>query len=197
MGPRQRRKIKNHLAGYLLLLPFLVGIIFFVIYPLALALFNSFFFNYVPRRSGVYDWSTFGLGNYKQAFEDPTVWRSLLNTLIYSVIMIPSTLVIGFLISYALSKDFKGVQFFRVLYYLSCIIPGIVSAMVYGYMYDGESFGLFNQILIKLGLKESGFFDDPSHAVALASYMSISLFTLAGGMPFWIAGFKSVPDSVI
>ena len=197
ISQKTKNKIKNNIVGYLLLTPFLIGLIFFVVYPLALALFNSFFLNYVPRRAGKYDWSTFGIGNYTQAFQDPIVWKSLLNTLIYSVVMVPLTLAIGFAIAYVLSKDFAGAKIFRVLYYLSCIIPGIVTAMIYSYMYDSESFGFFNQILIKLGLKESGFFDDESHFVAMVSYMSISLFCLAGGMPFWIAGFKSIPDGVI
>ena len=195
MENKRKIKIKNNIIGYILVLPLLISLTIFTIYPLLIALFDSFFLDYTPLMS--HDWSTFGFGNCVKAFTDPTFWKSVKVTAIYSVVMIPLTVVASFLISYALNKNIKGVKIYRALYYLPCVIPGIVSAIVYKYIYSYNDYGLFNSILLRLGLPQSDFFEDQNQAVALISYMSLSVFTICGSMPFWIAGFKSIPASCL
>ena len=195
MNDRQKEKIKNNVAGYLLVLPLLISLTIFTIYPLLMALFDSFFLDYNPLRE--HDWSTFGFGNYIKAFTSKTFWKSVKITTIYSVVMIPFSVVGSFFISYALSKNVRGIKVYRALYYFPCVIPGIVSAIVYKYIYSYTDYGFFNSILIRLGLPKSDFFESKSQTVALISYMSLSIYTLGGSMPFWIAGFKSIPASYI
>lgn len=195
MENKRKIKIKNNIIGYILVLPLLISLTIFTIYPLLIALVDSFFLDYTPLMS--HDWSTFGFGNCVKAFTDPTFWKSVKVTAIYSVVMIPLTVVASFLISYALNKNIKGVKIYRALYYLPCVIPGIVSAIVYKYIYSYNDYGLFNSILLRLGLPQSDFFEDQNQAVALISYMSLSVFTICGSMPFWIAGFKSIPASCL
>lgn len=195
MNSKLKTKIKNNIAGYILVLPLLISLTIFTIYPLVLALVDSFFLDYTPLRS--HDWSTFGFGNYIKAFTDQTFWQSVKVTVIYSVVMIPLTIVLSFLISYALSKGIKGIKVYRALYYLPCVIPGIVSAIVYKYIYSYNDYGLFNSMLTQMGLPQSDFFEDPNQAVALISYMSLSIFTICGSMPFWIAGFRSIPTACL
>lgn len=195
MKQKTKNAIKTNVVGYLLITPLLISLVIFTIYPLGMALFSSFFEDYVPRRNMGYDWSTFGFANYKNAFHDRAFWNGLKITLIYSAISVPLCLTLSFFIGYALSKDFKGAKIFRVLYYIPCVIPGIVGAMVYKYIYSQETWGFFNSILTKLGLENSSFFEDKNQAVALISYISMGLFGIGGSTPFWIAGFKAIPKS--
>lgn len=192
MEAKTKKILKNNIAGYLLITPLLISLIIFTIYPLLLALFSSFFTDYVPKRNGVYDWSTFGLQNYINAFHDVHFWKSLKITLIYCCTALPISIVLSFIIGFFLSKDFKGAKIYRVLYYLPCIIPGIVGAMVYKYIYSQETWGFFNTLLIAFGLDKSAFFEDKDQAVALISFISMGLFSIGGSSPFWIAGFKSI-----
>lgn len=195
MNVKRKIKLQNNIAGYILVLPFLISLTIFTIYPLLLALFDSFFLDHNPRMA--YDWSTFGFGNYVKAFTDATFWNSIKVTAIYAVVMIPFTVIVSFFMSYALSKNVKGIKIYRALYYLPCVIPGIVSAIVYKYIYSYTDYGFFNSLLIRMNLPTSDFFEAKSQATALISFMSLSIFTLGGSMPFWITGFKSVPTSCI
>lgn len=190
-----KKIIKQNIAGYLLVTPLLISLIGFTIYPLLLALFDSFFLDYNPILPR--DWSTFGLGNYIKAFESGDFVHSMKLTLIYAVVMLPLTTILTFFIAWKLNKDIKGIKIFRVLYYLPCVMPGIVSSMVWKYMYSDQDYGFLNSIFLSMGWETCGFFDDRSQAIALISFMSTSIFGLAGGMPFWIAGFRSIPDSMI
>ena len=198
------KKIKENIVGYTLIIPLLVSLTVFTIYPLLMALFDSFFYDYIPRRDFFErDWSQFGLGNYFKAFTTGDFQHSMKLTLVYAIVMIPTTLTASFFIAWQLNKEFAGVKIFRVLYYLPCVMPGIVSAMVFRYIFSGEPYGLLNSLYTSImGLDPTKvepfkFFEAESQSEALISYMFTSIFGLTGSMPFWIAGFRSVPPSLI
>ena len=189
------------MVGYVLVFPLLLSLTVFTIYPLLLSLFQSFFTDLTIRKHINYDWSTFGFGNYVNAFKDDSFWKALRITFIYAAISVPVMLILSFIAAYFLSKDFKGAKVFRVLYYLPCLIPGIVGAIIYRYIYAGDAYGFINSLLYSLHIRDFAsqeavqFFDSELEVVALASFISLGLFGIGGSSPFWIAGFKSIPKS--
>ena len=199
MTNKTKNKIKQNIVGYLLIFPLLISLTIFTIYPLGLALFQSFFKDYKIMAAGAnsYDWSTFGFGNYAHAFEDDTFWKSLRITVIYSLVCVVLTVSLSFIAAYFLSKEFKGAKVYRVLYYLPCLIPAIVSAIIYRFIYYGDSSGFLNALFEMLGItdKPIEFFNSETEWVALLSFGSINLFSIGASSPFWIAGFKSIPKS--
>lgn len=198
------KKIKENVVGYALILPLLISLTVFTIYPLAMALFDSFFYDYIPRRLFFdRDWSLFGFDNYIKAFKTGDFQHSMKLTFIYAIVMIPSTLTISFFIAWQLNKKIAGIKVFRVLYYLPCLMPGIVSSIVYKYIFSPEPYGLLNTLYTSiLGLDPTKvepfkFLEAESQSTALISFMCTSIFGLSGSMPFWIAGFRSVSPSLI
>ena len=197
MTAKTKNKIKQNIIGYALILPLLISLTIFTIYPLLLALFQSFFKDFRIYRYTTYDWSTFGFGNYIHAFQDDTFWKSLRITFVYAIISVIVSLSLSFIAAYFLSKEFKGAKVFSVLYYLPCLIPGIVSAIIYRYIYAGDQSGFINSLMRVLHISDTPmeFFNNETEWIALASFMSITLFSIGASSPFWIAGFKSVPKS--
>ena len=201
MKLKTKNKIKENITGYLLILPLLISLIFFTLYPLLLALFQSFFKDLELLRYPNYDWSNFGIDNYIHAFKDPDFWKSLRLTLVYAIISVPLSMTLSFIVSYFLSKDFKGARVYRVLYYLPCLIPGIAGAIIYRYIYSGDPQGFLNSLFEHsfLGKLFPNFpyqyFDNNLEAVSMISFISMSLVSVGASSPFWIAGFKSIPKS--
>ena len=201
MTRKTKNKIKENFAGYILIFPLLISLTIFTIYPLLLSLFQSFFTDLTIKKHMNYDWSTFGFGNYVNAFKDQAFWKSIKITFIYAAVSVPVMLILSFIAAYFLSKDFKGARVFRVLYYLPCLIPGIVGAIIYRYIYAGDAYGFINSFLYSLHIRDFAsqeaiaFFDSEFEVVALASFISLGLFGIGGSSPFWIAGFKSIPKS--
>ena len=201
MTRKTKNKIKENLTGYILVLPLLLSLTVFTIYPLLLSLFQSFFTDLTIKKHMNYDWSTFGFGNYVNAFQDEHFWKALRITFIYAGVSVPLMLILSFVAAYFLSKDFKGAKVFRVFYYLPCLIPGIVGAIIYKYIYAGDAYGFINSFLYTLHIRDFAsqsaiaFFDSEIEVVALASFISLGLFGIGGSSPFWIAGFKSIPKS--
>ena len=201
MTRKTKNKIKENIVGYILVFPLLLSLTVFTIYPLLLSLFQSFFADLTIKKHMNYDWSTFGFGNYINAFHDEAFWKALRITFIYAGISVPLMLILSFIAAYFLSKEFKGVKVFRILYYLPCLIPGIVSAIIYKYIYAGDAYGFINSLLYTLHIRDFAseqaiaFFDSEVEVVAMASFISMGLFGIGGSSPFWIAGFKSIPRS--
>ena len=201
MTRKTKNKIKENLTGYILIFPLLLSLTVFTIYPLLLSLFQSFFANLTIKKHMNYDWSTFGFDNYVNAFKDAAFRKALRITFVYAGISVPLMLILSFIAAYFLSKDFKGVKVFRILYYLPCLIPGIVGAIIYKYIYSGDAYGFINSLLYTLHIRDFAndqaiaFFDNELEVVALASFISLGLFSIGASSPFWIAGFKSIPKS--
>lgn len=194
MNAKTKVKIKNNLTGYALLTPFLIGLIFFTVYPLGLALFQSFFKDYQPLDG--FDWSVFGLDNYKRALTDKWVLDSMKLTLTYALIAIPMNLVVSFFLSYLLTRNLKGSKAFRIIVYLPALIPSIVGASIYKYIFNSNDFGLINSILISLNKEPSKLLEAKEPTVALWSFIATGFFSFGCSTPMWIAGFNSVQKDV-
>lgn len=207
MTRKTKNKIKENVIGYILIFPLLISLTIFTIYPLLLSFFQSFFKDFVINPNNLkslshYDWSSFGLGNYIGAFQDKHFWHAFRITFIYAAVSVPLSIVLSFVAAYFLSKEFKGAKVFRILYYLPCLIPGTVCAIIYRYIYAGDAYGFINSFLYYFHIRDFAtsngaiqFFESEIEVVALASFISLGLFGIGGSSPFWIAGFKSIPKS--
>lgn len=188
------KEIKTNAVGYILLLPLLVGLTVFTLYPLIVSLINSFYLNYdgfAPRSEFALGW-----GNYLRAFSgyESTVFRkSVAITFIYAIVMVPLGMVLSFAVALLLNRNNKSIGVFRLLFYLPCLIPGIVNTIIWRYAFNG-SYGLFNLLRTQLGLQPSLFFESPN-VNAVVTFAFMNLFGVGGSMLMWLAGFKSIPST--
>lgn len=194
MKTKIKKKLKENAIGYGLLLPFLIGLIGFTVYPLGLALVQSFYKDYSPVTG--YDPSALGIDNYVRALTDEWVLRSIKLTLVYAAITIPIGLIVSFFIAYLLTAPIKCSKLFRVLVYLPALIPGIVGASIYKYMFGPDEFGLFNQILIAMGQEPSQLLESKNQTIAVLCFFLTGIFSYGCTTPMWIAGLKTIPSDV-
>ncbi|MCI8413862.1 MAG: sugar ABC transporter permease [Clostridia bacterium] len=186
------KEIKANAVGYALLLPLLVGLTVFTLYPLIVSLINSFYLNYdgfAPRSEFLFGW-----GNYKRAFsgyESTVFFQSVKITFLYAIVMVPLGMVLSFGVALLLNRNSKSIGVFRLIYYLPCLIPGIVNTIIWRYAFN-SSYGLFNLVLTRLGFSPSLFFESPN-AKAVVTFAFMNLFGVGGSMLMWLAGLKSIP----
>ena len=98
--PKMSRALvrQETIAGYLFLLPSLIFFIGFVIYPMVMCIFTSFFDSSM-NRADVF----IGLQNYVELFHDSVFLGALRNTLIIVVVSVPITCIFSLWVSSALS----------------------------------------------------------------------------------------------
>lgn len=194
MTAKKKALIKKNVEGYLYISPVLIGILIFTLVPVLYAFVTSFF-ETVRKPFSLTDWGTFvGLDNYIQMFTRPRYrslfFQSLEVTFLYALINIPLTLVLGFALALLLNQNLKGMRFFRVLYYLPCLIPTVCSGLLWNRITDTNT-GLINNVLESMGLSGLPWFSTAESG--MPSFIFVGLFTLGSSMILWLAQLKNVP----
>ena len=95
-----------------------------------------------------------GLKNYKELLTDSKLKQALLFTVTYTIINTPIQLVIGYLLALAVRKKFRGVSIFRAAYFAPVVVGFTSASYAFLILLQPES-GLFDQILMRLGIVDS------------------------------------------
>jgi len=144
---RKRRRID--FFPYLLLLPSVVALGVLLLYPLGKALVTSFTRNILTRPE--LGRPFIGLKNYSYILGQPRTWHALMLAAWYSLAVVPSAMLVGLVTALALREDFKGRSLYRVGVIIPWVVPPVVTALVWSWMFDYQ-FGIVNYILRTLGL---------------------------------------------
>jgi len=127
---------KREWKGIIFVLPFVFGMMFFLIIPLIQSLQFSFGDIALDGATGKYAFTFKGLVNYDKAFtKDLNFIRLILHSLQELISKVPFIVIVSFLIASLLKKDFKGRGVYRLLFFMPVILtagilPGIDSGDV-------------------------------------------------------------------
>ena len=136
----KRLVLQENIAAYLFLAPFLVFFVMFVLYPMFMCVYTSFFDSTMGTREDIF----IGFQNYVTLSKDPVFWKALQNTLVIVVVSVPVTCAFSLWVASAISKmHVVATSAFRCIFYLP-VVPGSVAVtMVWKWMFDNYS-GVFN-----------------------------------------------------
>ena len=178
---------RDTLWAWALLSPTIVGLIFFMVGPMLVALYISFT-----------DWSLLGtptwlgLTNFKALFKDPLFWTSWSNTLVYTCVSVPLSMLLGLGVALLLNRKLRGMVVFRVLFFMPMTVGVVASGLLWSWMFTPQ-YGLLNYLLHFVGL-------GPYHWLTSSSTSMISIIIVGvwRGMGFniivFLAGLQGVPQ---
>ena len=160
----------------------------FLIVPIGIAFAGSFH-EWNPL-SGTYNF--LGLENYKEVFTSSLFGKSMLNTLIFSVVVIIFRVGLGLGIAYAIySPLVKHKSFFRTIYYMPVVTPMVAVAFVWKFMYNPQ-IGTINQIF---GL-DVNWLMNPK--IALLAVIIMTIWKDFGyAVVMYMAGLYSLPSDAL
>jgi len=134
---------REQVSGWLFVMPALVLLGIFMIYPILWSLWMSF---QVGRGMA---FSFGGLTNIIRLTQDPVFLRALSNTLIFLAIQVPIMLVLALLFASALNDSkLWGRGFFRTAIFLPCVTSLVAYSVIFKSMFAGD--GIINQVLLGL-----------------------------------------------
>lgn len=181
-----KKEIRNQAWGYVFIIPALFFFVMFVLIPFFSSIKTSFY-NY-----SIYGRQFVGLENYFRMFSDPSFSKSLINTLKYVVIVVPSVLVISFVAANAVyEKSIRVSSFVRAAFYLPTIVPAVCFSIIWKWMYNPE-YGLFNALGKSIGLPVVDFLGDPRYALLSTAVVVVS-WSLGQPIILYIAALNGVP----
>ena len=184
-----KKFFKENGAGYVFMLPLVLGLAILTVYPVVQALIISFY-----EYDGFATANYIGFDNFVRAFTiDTQFWKVVENTFLYAFLNVPFTMILSYLLALFVNKNIKGISVFRTLFYLPCVIPGIVMGVMWGDFMAYPS-GAFNEIFAAFGLPRFTFLSAAS--TSMASLFIMGLWGGGGGMILWLAALKNIPAAM-
>ncbi len=175
--------------GYLFVLPSIIGLTCFVLYPLVAAAYLSLT-NWTVSTDPVF----IGLDNFRTLFQqDVSFLPSLRATAIYTLMTVTGTMILGLLLATLLNRNVPGIKLYRTLLYLPAILPSVATLELWKLIYDPQ-IGLANQILSDLHLPTSLWMG--SYTVAMPAMVLVNLWGVGSTMIIFLAGLQAVPDQL-
>lgn len=184
-NPQTRR---NRIIGWLFIAPWAIGFLVFALYPFLSSLYYSFtsFDMLSPPK-----WIAFG--NYGRLLHDPLFWRSLYNTLYYTIISVPVSTVLAIAVALLLNMKVHGQSIYRTIFYLPSVVPIVASSVLWLWLFN-PSFGLINSFLRAVGLPAPGWLF--SQLWVKPSLIIMGLWGLGAPIVIYLAALQGVPQEL-
>ena len=162
----------------------------FTLFPVGYALIMSFQEYHVLGSKWV------GIDNYTTMFKDEIFWKSMWNTVIFTVGTVPVNVAITlFLAVLIFPRAQKAQTFFKASLYLPTVASGVTIALVWFWIYDPTNAGLLNMFLSLLGIENIMWLGKSN--TALFSIMLMTYLTGHGaGIILYLATLGGIPKSL-
>jgi len=183
-----RLRRNEAIAGYLFIMPWMVGFLVWWLGPMLASLYFSF-----TRYEILTPPQWIGLQNYARLLRDDLFWIALANTALYTVMSVSFYMVTSLFVALLLNASLPGVGIFRAIVYLPSQVPTVVNALLWLWIFNPQ-FGLANYVLYELDLPQQQWIFDP--VLAKPSLVLMGAWGIGSGMLIFLAGLQSIPETI-
>ncbi len=177
---------RGMLAGYLFISPVILGYLIWVAGPMIVAIWLS-----LTEWDMLQPAEFVGLSNYQLMLQDDLFWKSLQVTFYFTLVSVPLSLAFGFAVALLVNVNVRGIAFFRMLFYLPSIVPLVVNAVLWLWIFNSE-LGLLNAVLRWFGIPKVLWFQDSDWA--MPALIIMSMWSIGGSMMIFLAGLQGIPQ---
>lgn len=183
-------RTKEAVTGYLFILPWLIGFVVFIAGPMLFSLYASFT-NYDVTSQ--FDWV--GLKNYKKMlFDDPLYWKSMYNTLYFTVFAVPIGILVGVVSAVMLNLDIPFQKMWRTIFFLPKVLTGVSVLLLWVWIFNPQD-GLMNNMLRGVGITHPPLWF-ASAEWSKGALVIMSAWSATGGILVYLAGLQGIPKQL-
>jgi len=173
---KKHKKSKRNFLPYLLVSPYLLFLVVFVIFPVLFCFFLTFNnWNIIAPMHFI------GLRNYSRLIHDRLFWKAILNTLQFLLLHIPLQLIVSLFLAFLLNKKIKAGAFFRASFFMPVIVSGVVVTILWQQLLGYDS-GIINRTLQSAGMEKIGWLTNPDIAIysiaLMATWKNVGLYVI-------------------
>jgi multiple sugar transport system permease protein len=186
---RAQRRRGDVLAASLFLAPNLIAYLLFIVVPAVSGVIIGF-----------YSWDLFtsptwvGLANYSALFHDPMVAQAMWHSILFVVLGVVPTVILGFLFASLLDWQAKFVGVIRLLYFLPLVASTAVAGVLWSTLYS-PSYGMINRILALVHISGPTWLASTTWALPAVTIVIIWL-SLPLVIILYLAGLQRVPKQI-
>ncbi len=190
MKAQTKRILIRETKGVIWTLPALIFLALFTLYPMVNAVITSFYnWNLTSKRKYI------GLYNYQKLFGNSEVYETIWRTLQYAIIILPVTLILGFLLALMFKRPSRLNVFFRTLIFTPRVSSMVAMSTVWLFIYNPQ-YGLLNSLLGALGIAPLRWINDP--VTALPSLALIAIWRMLGySAVVYLGGIQNISDEIL
>lgn len=159
----------------------------------------------IPMVFGVYltftDWNGYsnnkflvGFKNYADVFSDISFWKSMWNTVRYSLVSVITVNVLAFFLAYMLTSGIKGEKFLRSGFFIPNLIGGLILGYIWRFIFSRVVVNLYS--FIPLEIFKQSWLSSPN--TAMSAMIIVTTWQYSGYiLLIYTAGFISIPHDMI
>ena len=138
-----KRPFYERIKPLLYLLPFIISVTLFTLYPIVNVIRMSFLEGYKYLTG---DYTGVGFGNYQKVFADPYFRQALSNTFKYVLIVVPISTVIAVVLANLLNQKIRFQSFFQTAYFLPMVTSSLAVGLAWRFMFN-DKVGILNYVM--------------------------------------------------
>jgi multiple sugar transport system permease protein len=187
-----RKDLSERALGALMLAPAALLLLVIVVYPIATLLWNSL--HTVDPENAAAGETFVWLENYARAFDDERFWHSTWNTVLYIVVTVPASLLVGLGLALLANRPFAVKWPVRLGLLLPWALPLVFAGLIFRWFFEYQT-GIVNDVLVRLSGEPLQWLSSPTLAtvaVCIAIVWKSSSFMAL----MLLAGLQSIPRSL-
>lgn len=175
---------------YIYISLWLIGFLIFMLYPMVYSFILSF------KDADITGQGHFiGFDNYIRAFTtDHLFFKSLFNTLFYTFISVPLSLIFALFVALILNQKLKGIGFFRTCFFIPYITSGLAVTLLWGWIFNPQ-FGLLNYALSLIHIQGPGWLT--SATWSKPALILMSLWSVGNSVIIFLAALQDIPTELM
>ncbi len=186
---RGRLARSEEVAAYLFLIPWVIGLVCFLIIPLVWSIWVS-----LSDERLLMPGKFVGLTNYIDMFtQNPLFYQALWVTVKWVIFTTPLYLVAGLLLSLLLNQRLLGMNLFRTILYIPAVLSGVAVAILWLNLFNPD-LGAINYFLFQIGVERPPYWLQ-SPTWAMPAMMIIGLWGIGGSAVIYLAGLQNIPPT--
>ena len=183
-----KRQLREDVAGYLFISPWLAGFFIFSVIPIIMSLYFSFT-DYDILGSPVFS----GLANFKRMGADSRFWKSLQVTFTYAFISVPARLAFAFFLAVLFKRGARMIRFYQAAYYIPSLVGGSIAvAVIWRRMFAAD--GVLNIFLRSMGIGSTVSWIGNANT-ALGVLILLAVWQFGSSMLIFLAGLRQIPKT--
>lgn len=189
----KKQRSSEALAGYAFITPQMIGFCIIILIPLINVFIYSFYNkNMLYGTNKFIEWD-----NYIKLFSnDKLFWKTLGNTFLFSVLLVPLNLILSLLLALHIGDAKFGSKYIRTVIFLPVVTSGVAWALVWKYLLQSGSAGPVNYMLSLIGIQGPGWLTDKNWAMISVVFNRV-LKNLGTNVLIFMGAVMNMPKEVI
>ncbi len=188
LSRRERQKL---ITGLLFISPWIIGFLAFLAYPILYSAYLSF--TEIKGFGASIETNWVGLENYRYMMRDNLFWKSLYNTIYYTVLAVPIGLGVAITLALAMNQKLREIPLYRAAFYLPSVLPTFAVSLVFVWLLNPR-YGLVNLALGLFGVANINWFGDPAYsklAIVILAQLGAGQYAL-----IFLASMRGIPQTL-